>query len=123
MTDPFLIPPFQRISDQMENWWRAGVGFGGEHGNVAEWRPRELNKRADAMANKAMDTGQSFSNWAEGGGGLKGACVLIFTDGGEGIKIGRRRRDGWLRRWLRGNCDGRAKGRWCSRIIKECHPL
>ena len=82
MDTEFLKPAFYRISRHLEEWSNGGMAFSGERLQPAEWRPRELNKVADALANEAMDRGESFERWHVNQKGLRGRHILVFTDGG-----------------------------------------
>ena len=82
MDTEFLKPAFYRISRHLEEWSNGGIAFSGERLQPAEWRPRELNKVADALANEAMDRGESFERWHVNQKGLRGRHILVFTDGG-----------------------------------------
>ena len=103
MDTEFLKPAFYRISRHLEEWSNGGIAFSGERLQPAEWRPRELNKVADALANEAMDRGESFERWHVNQKGLRGRHILVFTDGGvrpSRARRRRRRRRRRLGRWL-----------------------
>ena len=68
----FVAPAFKTIHNWLEKWSMEDMGFAGTSHNPVEWRPRELNKWADALANEAMDRRESFIRWEDEERGLGG---------------------------------------------------
>lgn len=85
-------PTFVRICNRLDQWLASDWKHLGHMPII--WRPRELNRRADQLANRAMDQQSSFSHTFPLPAKHVNTCIVIgCSDGGprktnEGVFVG-----------------------------------